>query len=127
MVPYTGTLSARVEELSAGDATVTLQDRRGIRNHLGSIHAIALANLGEVTSGLAMLTSLPAGVRGIVTRFEVVYLKKARGRLTARSVAPSFPVTETADLAVEAEIADAGGNVVARARATWRVSPRTTA
>ena len=122
MVPYTGALGARVEVLEPGHARVTLRDRRGVRNHLGSVHAVALANLAEVTSGLAMLTSLPENARGIVVHIGVEYLKKARGTLTAecRCAAPSG-IEET--VTVTSNVMNAANEVVARAQVQWLIRP----
>ncbi|MBM4186010.1 MAG: DUF4442 domain-containing protein [Gemmatimonadetes bacterium] len=124
-VPYSGALGAQVVQLEPGFCRATLGDRRGVRNHLDSVHAVALINLGELTSGLAMTMALPDEVRGIVTALGATYHKKARGTLTAKSTVVIPAVGEAgADVSVAAVITDASGEMVCRVEAVWRLERR---
>lgn len=119
--PYTGTLKALILELEPGRAVVQLEDRRAVRNHLRSVHAIALANLGELASGLAASAAMPAGVRGIPTSITIDYHHKARGTLTATGTAKLPAVTEPATAQVQAEIRNTEGTTVTTVRVTWKL------
>lgn len=124
MVPYTGSISPHVEMLAEGYARVSLRDRRRVRNHLRSIHAIAIMNLAEVASGLALNYSLPPDARAILTGLSVEYTRKARGTLTAevRITVPS--TSERREYEFQTVVRDPGGEDVARATARWLVGPK---
>ena len=125
-IPYSGSVRPRIRVLGPGRAVISMGDRRGVRNHLASIHAIALANLAEMTTGLALGFGLPAGMRTILVRVECEFLKKARGTITAACDAPVFEEIVEKEVLVESVLTNEAGDVVARGRAVWLAGPAKT-
>lgn len=123
LAPYTGTVSPQVLELERGYAKVQMEDRRGVRNHLKSIHAVALMNLAEACSGLAFVYGLPPGTRAILTGLSIEYLKKSRGTLTAECHCDPPATNERQECEIEVVTRDASGEIVTKAKARWLVGP----
>ena len=123
-IPYSGSIGAKVRILEPGHCILLLRERRAIRNHLRSIHAVAITNAGELASGLAMTTALPAGTRAIVTKLSTEYLKKARGTIVVECRVAEVPHPKVPmDVLVEAILTDGAGDIVARVQAQWKVAP----
>ncbi len=122
--PYTGTIGARVIELRKGFARVTMADRRALRNHLKSVHAVALINLAELTGNLTLAYGLPDDARFIVRGLAMEYEKKARGTITADCEGPKVETNERREYEVCVTLKDEEGDVVARATLTTLVGPK---
>lgn len=124
--PYFATIGPRFTLLEPGRCEVTIRDRRRVHNHIGTVHAIALCNLAELSAGVMTEASLPASMRWIPKGMTVEYLKKARG--TMRAVAtPDIPIVEAAsgyELPVTVSIRDPQGDEVFRARILMWLSAR---
>jgi uncharacterized protein (TIGR00369 family) len=122
--PYTGTIGAVIEDLREGHSEVSLKDAPSIRNHLSSIHAVALANLAELTGNIALSYSMPADARFIVSKMEIEYLKKARGKVIGICDCPVPTSNEKKTYLVPVEIHDEAGNVVCTAVLHSLVGPK---
>jgi len=124
MIPYTGSVRPLVEHLEPGHSKVRLVDRRRVRNHLRSVHAIALANVAELSTGLAVLSGMPPGYNGILIGLNVEYTKKARGDLMIECQCEVPEFDDRTEVPVQTIITDAAGDVVTTATARWLIGPQ---
>ena len=93
--PYFLTIPAVIEAVGPGRAQARMAQRPWVRNHLGTVHAIALCNLAEFVMGACAEATVPPGYRWIPKGMSVEYLAKARGTMHA-----------TATLSLPAALAD---------------------
>jgi acyl-coenzyme A thioesterase PaaI-like protein len=124
--PYFASIAPRIVSLAPGRGEAVIAHRRGVTNHLGTVHAIALCNLAEFVGGLTIDVSIPASMRWIPKGMTVEYLKKAIGTMHAIAT-PAFEPREADEgyeLPVDVVVSDPGGDAVFRARIAMWVSPK---
>lgn len=123
--PYFSSIRPLVAELRPGHCEVHMRKRRAVTNHIGTVHAIAMCNMAELSGGLVTEVSLPAALRWIPKGMTVEYLKKAETDL----VATARPLVAIAgftggEFPVEVLVKDQTGDTVFRARIAMWVSAK---
>ncbi|RDS83451.1 hotdog fold domain-containing protein [Dyella psychrodurans] len=124
--PYFSTIAPRFVALEPGRCEVRIRDRRRVHNHIGTVHAIALCNLAELSAGVMAEATMPPGMRWIPKGMTVEYLNKAVGSMHAVAT-PDVPLAAKEggqEWPVSVQVADPGGAVVFRARIVMWVSQR---
>ena len=122
-VPYAASVRPEILAIEPGLARVRIRDRRRVRNHLRSIHAVALINLAEMTGNLAMMSTQPRHGRWIVTGLDTEFVKKARGAITAECRIAPQDWSAPQDVGGYVELRDQAGDVVMVARPRWKIGP----
>jgi len=80
--PYFATIRPRFTEIRPNRAELVVRKRRGVHNHLGTVHAIALCNGLEAAMGALAEATVPADRRWIPKGMEVAYTARATSDIT---------------------------------------------
>lgn len=87
--PYFATISPVVNQLRPDFCEVTFSKRRGVENHIHTVHVIAICNALEAAMGAMAEASIPGHLRWIPKGMEVNYTAKATSDIRATAeVAP---------------------------------------
>lgn len=121
--PYFSTIKPVITSLKPGSCTIEMRERRSIHNHIGTVHAIAMCNLCELTMGLALEATIPSDLRWIAKGMSVRYLKKGKGKLTGTSLVDKNAL-QPGDVDIPVEITNLAGETVADVKITVYISQR---
>lgn len=77
--PYFSTVRPIVQEMAPHRAVVRVRKRRRVQNHIGTVHAIAVANGMEAAMGLLAEATVPDDARWIPRGIRLDYLAKVTG------------------------------------------------
>ncbi|RYP86907.1 DUF4442 domain-containing protein [Nocardioides guangzhouensis] len=111
--PYFATIRPRFVEIRPNRAALVIPKRRGVHNHLGTVHAIALCNGLEAAMGALAEATIPAGKRWIPKGMDVSYTAKATSDITCiAETDPEQWESDDPDLHVRVRGERADGEVV---------------
>jgi hypothetical protein len=115
--PYSGSICPSVELFDKTECRCSIIERRCLKNPFNSVHALALANLGEFTSGLLMMEYLQSlKKRGIITKITAEYHKKARGKITAICNLSEFKNGQ-----IKSDLINEKGDIVCEIKCQWLI------
>ena len=109
VAPYFWSIRPRFTVIEPNHAEVVIPKRRGVKNHIGTVHAIALCNGLEAAMGVLAEASIPKDKRWIPKGMEVSYTAKATSDITC--IAETDPEQWTGEA-----LSDEGGDVGVRVK-----------
>ena len=109
VAPYFWSIRPRFTVIEPHHAEVVVPKRRAVKNHIGTVHAIALCNGLEAAMGVLAEATIPPGKRWIPRGMEVAYTAKATSDITCHAD------TDAAQWG-EAALPDSGGEVAVRVK-----------
>jgi len=107
--PYFATIRPRFTVIEPNHAELVIPKRRGVHNHIKTVHAIALCNGLEAAMGALAESTIPSNKRWIPKGMDIAYTAKADSDITC--IAETDPEQWTGD-----SMPDSGGDLPVRVR-----------
>ncbi len=128
-VRFAGTAGVKVEVLNQYESVLTLKNRKKVQNHIGSVHAAAMALLAESATGFLVGMSVPDTRIPVIKTLRVDYKKRASGDLKAVARLTKEQVeliqnTEKGEVSVAISVTDEKGIEPIECEMIWAWTPK---
>jgi acyl-coenzyme A thioesterase PaaI-like protein len=129
VVKFVGTARLEIEELTAERAVVSIKNRRIVQNHIGGVHAAAMALLAETATGFVVGMNVPDDRVQVIKSLKVEYKKRASGGLRAVATVPAAELermrtTEKGEVTVAVTVTDDAGVEPIVCEMVWAWTPK---
>lgn len=128
-VRFVSTASVQFEDLTEERALLHIPNRKRVQNHIGGVHAAAMALLAETASGAVLGMSVPDDRVPLLKSMQVDYMKRAKGDLWAEATLDAAARTrireeEKGEIVVPVKVTDETGEEPVQCRMLWVWIPR---
>lgn len=128
-VPMVGTARLHFERIDAEGVVLRIANRRPMQNHIGGVHAAAMALLAETATGFCLGWHLPDDRLPLIKGLQVDFKRRTVGALRATAALTPEQIehirTEPkGELLVPVSVVDESGEVPIECRMLWAWIPR---
>jgi acyl-coenzyme A thioesterase PaaI-like protein len=128
-VRFVRTAGVRFVDLTGERAVLVLRNRRRVQNHIGTIHAAAVALLGETASGAVFGMNVPDSRVSLLKSMRINYIKRSQGALKAiaslnEDACEGFSSREKGEVLIPVSITDETGEPTVECEYVWAWRPK---
>lgn len=128
-VKFAGTAGIQIKKLDFQQAVLEQQNSRKVQNHIGSVHAAAMALLGESATGFLVGMHVPDDRLPLLKSMHLDYVKRATGKLTATASLTDAQIAqirseEKGEVTVQVQLMDELGVEPVLAQYVWAWVPK---
>lgn len=129
MVRFTGTTGITVEELTHKRCVVSLSNRKAVRNHIGSVHAVANILIAESATGYLVGMNVPDTSVPVIKTIKADFVKRSKGDMRAAAELTDEQIAlmqnqEKGETLVRVTITDGEGKEPILADMLWAWTPK---
>ena len=129
VVKFVGTAKLQIIEMERGRVHVRVANRKIVQNHIGGVHAAAMALMAETATGFVVGMAVPDDRTPVIKSMKVEYLKRAEGALEAVATLSEEELqritdTEKGEITVPVKVTDESGREPIQCEMIWAWVPK---
>ena len=124
VVPMVGTAKIRYHEVTPSQVVVSLANHKAMQNHIGQVHACAMALLAETATGFVTAMNVPDSAIVLIKSMKADFKRPSKGAMTATATLTAeqqklMQSTEKGETLVSVTLQDESGEEPVKCEMLW--------